>query len=82
MAASNVAQNVPRSKPNVEVKQAKAVLEAKKFSLYWADDAARKDELEATHQVIPVFRSEDQAQGHCLPLSGETRLGSFATSRN
>ena len=54
MAASNAAQSTPRSTPTVKVKQAIPMLEPKTFSLYWADDIARKEELEAMHHVIPV----------------------------
>ena len=68
MAASNAAQDVTRSKPTLEIKQATSMLEPKTFSLYWADDAARKDELEATHQVIPVF-SQQGPDPRALPAA-------------
>ena len=68
MVASNTGHDLPRSKPTVEVKQATSMLEPKTFSLYWADDIARKDELEAKHQVIPVF-SQQGPDPRALPAA-------------
>ena len=68
MLNSNTAGNAPRSQATIEVKQATSMLEPKTFSLYWADDIARKDELEAEHKVIPVF-SQKGPDPRALPAA-------------